>query len=145
MSLYTTKAAIESEIPAHLLLRALDQNLDGAADPGPDGADPMDAVIARASQRVDALVSPVIMPAGHPVAAWAAQAFALESLYRLAQIAAESNPWITTAKDAATKLARIAAGTETLTTADGAADTEIPGAGYEAPENNFTDTALNAL
>jgi hypothetical protein len=105
---YTTQAQLETEIPPPHLIEALDDDGDGVADAGQ-----LDAVIASASQAVDALLSPRFSvpfadPAPAPVRE-AAFAFAGEKIY-LRRPQGERNPFKTRADFWREHLAKIGRG-----------------------------------
>lgn len=111
---YVEKADLEGLIPPQFLAEALDDNGDGAEDPGL-----WDKVAAQASDAVDALLGqrfevPFAAPYP-PLVSQAARVFAASALYRRRGYTADRNPFAKEEERLAVKLSRIGAGQEPLT------------------------------
>ena len=93
---YTTRAIIETRIPAALLLEALDDNADGLEDEGA-----FDALVASASAEVDGYLSGLFtVPFAEPIpskVAVATAAFVCELVYQRRNVPADKNPFATMA------------------------------------------------
>lgn len=89
---YITRALIETRIPAPVLLEALDDNGDGAEDPGA-----FDALVASADAEVDGYLAGLFtVPFGAPTppkVVAASAAFCCETLYQRRNVPAEKNPF----------------------------------------------------
>lgn len=111
---YFIQSEIESVIPPQFLLDALDDDGDGVADAGL-----FDRIADQASGEADAILGQrYATPFEAPVpaiVAHAARLFACAIIYRRRGVSEEANPWAAPAKDMASKLGRIASGSEPLT------------------------------
>lgn len=111
---YTDRAALEAELPRQFLRDALDDDGDGAEDPGL-----LDRILANAAVEIDGILGQryaVPFPAPAPaVVAHAAKAIVLDSLHRRRGYTGDQNPWEGPASHARNKLGKIARGEEPLT------------------------------
>lgn len=112
---YFTKSDITIELPTEFLTEGLDDNADGAEDPGL-----WDALVASASRRVDSrLGQRYHVPFTGTIPALVKEAaiiFALDILYRRRGYGTEeSNPWMTASIAMEKKLTRIGNDEEPLT------------------------------
>ena len=137
---YTTRAAVEALIPRPLLLRALDDNGDGAEDTGlfdnlSDSAD--DQVNGMISTRYALPLDPTIpIP---DIITQSALYFLLESIYQRNGIAAGGNPWSQQAMQFREQLKRIGRGEIPLTVEVGPANKTGKMSHFCAPEEYRTN------
>jgi hypothetical protein len=106
---YTTRAAVEANVQADLVVRACDRNGDGAEDTGV-----YDALVATVGTEVEALVAPAVdcadLSAAPAVMQDAALKIVCDRLYRLIATPPRDNPWTADAEAARALLRRIGAG-----------------------------------
>jgi phage gp36-like protein len=110
MPAYVLMSDMNARLPAAFLIQALDDDSDGAADPGV-----WDAVAAAVAQEIDGILGVrFAVPFANPIPApvlTAAQTLAAEALYnRRGFQGEEKNPWTKLAAGARATLAKIAAG-----------------------------------
>lgn len=105
---YVVLADLQGRIPSEYLTEGLD-------DAGTGEADAMDAVVDDADRAVNAILGlrftvPFESPYP-PIVIEAARTFACELIYRRRGVSDEQNPWVKTASDLRSMLAKIAGGT----------------------------------
>lgn len=104
------------DMPADLLVTALDDDRDGVAD---DQA--FEAALASANARAQAIFGGEIPARYARTADYAVRVFLLDLLYRRRASADEANPWSRLAEEEAARLRSLASGTESIdATNDGA-------------------------
>jgi phage gp36-like protein len=110
---YIVQGELEGKLPPAIIEQALDDDGDGAADPGA-----WDKLIADVTQEIDGILGQrfsVPFPAPYPALVIAAsKALAAEAMYLKRGVAPDANPWTKHAANMRAKLSAIGSGKESF-------------------------------